>query len=79
MDARPQFVKAGRALRRQHQEVLINTDQHYDDLQISLFIAEVPVIMRYDLKGGPSKMRVLRTIGTHLGVLLKHLPKQRIV
>ena len=47
--------------------------------QIPLFIAEVPVIMRYNLKGGPSKMRVLRTIGTHLRVMLKQLPKRRIV
>ncbi len=47
--------------------------------QIPLFITEVPVIMRYDLKVGASKMRVLRTIGTHLRVMLKHLLKRRIV
>jgi UDP-GlcNAc3NAcA epimerase len=32
--ARPQFIKAAvvsRELRKQHQEVLIHTGQHYDD------------------------------------------------
>ena len=47
--------------------------------QIPLFITEVPMIMRYNLRGGPSKMPVLRTIGTHLAVMLKHLPKRRII
>lgn len=46
--------------------------------RIPLFIAEVPVIMRYNRRGGPSKMRVLRTIATHLRVMARHLPRRRI-
>ncbi len=42
--ARPQFIKAAavsRLLRRQHQEVLLHTGQHYDDLMSDVFFHEL--------------------------------------
>jgi dolichol-phosphate mannosyltransferase len=43
------------------------------------FITEVPVIMRYDLKSGMSKMRLTRTIVSHLKVMAANLFKRRVV
>jgi UDP-N-acetylglucosamine 2-epimerase len=42
--ARPQFVKAAmlsRELRRKHEEVLVHTGQHYDDLMSDIFFREL--------------------------------------
>ncbi len=38
---------------------------------LDLVIAEVPLVLRYDFKQGQSKMRVLRTIGDTLTLLLR--------
>jgi dolichol-phosphate mannosyltransferase len=46
--------------------------------QIPLFLTEVPMIIRYDLKGRASKMRVMETIQEHLGVIARNLMKRRI-
>ncbi|MGA2319012.1 MAG: glycosyltransferase family 2 protein [Thermodesulfobacteriota bacterium] len=47
--------------------------------QIPLFMTEVPMIIRYDMKGRASKMRVLATIQEHLGVIARNLFKRRVV
>lgn len=47
--------------------------------QIPLFLTEVPMIIRYDLKGRASKMRVMATIREHLGVIARNLFKRRVV
>jgi dolichol-phosphate mannosyltransferase len=47
--------------------------------QIPLFMTEVPMIIRYDLKGRASKMRVMATIREHLGVIARNLFKRRVV
>jgi dolichol-phosphate mannosyltransferase len=47
--------------------------------QIPLFMTEVPMIIRYDLKGRASKMRVLATIQEHLGVIVRNLFKRRVL
>lgn len=47
--------------------------------QIPLFLTEVPMIIRYDLKGRASKMRVLATIQEHLVVIARNLFKRRAV
>jgi len=47
--------------------------------QIPLFITEAPMIVRYDLKGGASKMRIWRTIRSHLRVIMANIFKRRIV
>lgn len=47
--------------------------------QIPLFLTEVPMIIRYDLKGRASKMRVMTTIREHLGVIARNLFKRRIL
>jgi dolichol-phosphate mannosyltransferase len=38
---------------------------------LDLTFTEVPMILRYDLKQGASKMRVARTIKSTLGLMLK--------
>lgn len=47
--------------------------------QIPLFMTEVPMIIRYDLKGRASKMRVMATIQEHLGVIVRNLFKRRVI
>ncbi len=44
--ARPQFIKAAagsRALRREHQEILVHTGQHYDDNMSDIFFREMGI------------------------------------
>ena len=43
---RPQFVKAAavsRVLREQHEELLVNTGQHYDDELSTIFVTELGI------------------------------------
>jgi len=47
--------------------------------QIPLLMTEVPMIIRYDVKGRASKMRVLATIREHLGVIARNLFRRRVV
>jgi dolichol-phosphate mannosyltransferase len=47
--------------------------------QIPLFMTEVPMIIRYDLKGRASKMRVLATVREHVGVIARNLFKRRVL
>ncbi len=47
--------------------------------QIPLFLTEVPMIIRYDLKGRASKMRILATIREHLRVISRNLFKRKII
>jgi len=47
--------------------------------QIPLFLTEVPMIIRYDLKGRASKMRVMATIQEHLEVVARNLFKRRVI
>ena len=46
--------------------------------QIPLFLTEVPMIIRYDLTGRASKMRVMATIREHAGVITRNLFKRRV-
>jgi dolichol-phosphate mannosyltransferase len=46
--------------------------------RIPLSMTEVPMIIRYDLKGRASKMRILATIREHLGVIARNLLKRRV-
>ncbi len=47
--------------------------------QIPLFMTEVPMIIRYDMKGRASKMRILATIREHLRVIGRNLLKRRVL
>jgi dolichol-phosphate mannosyltransferase len=47
--------------------------------QIPLFLTEVPMIIRYDLKGRASKMKVMATIKEHVGVIGRNLLKRRVI
>lgn len=46
-------------------DILLKLRQH------DVICSEVPLILRYDLKGGASKMRVLKTIRATLALLIK--------
>lgn len=46
---------------------------------IPVFCAEVPLLVRYDVKQGRSKMRMLRTVREHLEVIARFVFKRRIV
>jgi dolichol-phosphate mannosyltransferase len=46
--------------------------------RIGARIAEVPLVLRYDLKTGASKMRICRTIGRYFAVLRKNLVLQSV-
>lgn len=46
--------------------------------RMPLFITEVPLIMRYDLKGERTKLKTIPTISEHLKVILKNVFKSRI-
>jgi UDP-GlcNAc3NAcA epimerase len=46
LGARPQFIKAApvsRVLRRQHEEILLHTGQHYDDAMSDLFFRQLEI------------------------------------
>ena len=47
--------------------------------QIPLFITEVPIILRYDLKKGKSKLCFFPTVREHLHVISKNLFKRRVL
>jgi dolichol-phosphate mannosyltransferase len=47
--------------------------------QIPLFLTEVPMIIRYDLKGRASKMKVMATIKEHVGVIGRNLLRRRVI
>ncbi len=47
--------------------------------QIPLFMTEVPMIIRYDMKGRASKMHILATIREHLKVIARNLFKRRVL
>jgi dolichol-phosphate mannosyltransferase len=40
-------------------------------------VAEVPLVLRYDLKEGPSKMRLLKTIRDYAHLLRRELRPRR--
>ena len=39
--------------------------------KMDMVFREVPLILRYDLKGGESKMRIVRTIGQTLSLVFR--------
>lgn len=46
LGARPQFIKAApvsRALRREHEEILVHTGQHYDPMMSDVFFSELAI------------------------------------
>lgn len=46
---------------------------------VPIFMKEVPMIVRYDQKGGKSKLRIVRTVREHLGIMARNLFRRRIV
>jgi UDP-N-acetylglucosamine 2-epimerase (non-hydrolysing)/UDP-GlcNAc3NAcA epimerase len=73
---RPQFVKAAAVsgpLRREHDEVLVHTGQHYDDELSTIFVTELGMPrpeIELGLGGGTNSEQTARMLGT-LGDLLR--------
>ncbi|MCB0148759.1 MAG: UDP-N-acetylglucosamine 2-epimerase, partial [Caldilineaceae bacterium] len=83
--ARPEFVQTApvsRALRRQHQEILVHTGQHYDYAMSQAFFDELGVpVPDYNLESG-SGTHARQTAAMLVGmedVLLKERPDAVIV
>ena len=47
--------------------------------QIPLFMIEVPMLVRYDQKGGKSKLRIGKTIFEHVSIIFSNFFKRRIL
>jgi dolichol-phosphate mannosyltransferase len=47
--------------------------------RIPIFMKEVPMIVRYDHKGGKSKLRIVRTIREHLKIMVSNLFVRRVI
>ncbi|MFI5348163.1 MAG: glycosyltransferase family 2 protein [Elusimicrobiota bacterium] len=47
--------------------------------QVPVFMKEVPMIVRYDQKGGKSKMRIMSTISEHLHIIASNAFRRRIL
>ncbi len=47
--------------------------------QIPVFMKEVPMIVRYDHKGGKSKLKITRTVCEHLYIIGSNLFKRRVI
>ena len=45
--------------------------------KLQMFIAEVPMIIRYDLKTSPSKLKIFETVREHVNTMLGHSLKQQ--
>ena len=83
--ARPQFIKAAtlsRVLRREHQEVLVHTGQHYDTNMSDIFFRELEIPEpNYNLgiSGGSHAQMTSRMLVAIEEVLLKETPEALLV
>ena len=83
--ARPQFAKAamlGRELRQRHEEVLVHTGQHYDDLMSDVFFRELNLPapdVNLNAGSGSHAVQTARILEGLEPVLLQHRPDVVIV
>lgn len=83
--ARPQFVKAAagsRQLRKEHQEILVHTGQHYDENMSDVFFREMEIpAPDYNLgvAGGSHAVMTASMLSGIEGVLLKEKPDAVLV
>lgn len=83
--ARPQFVKAAmlsRALREQHDEFLVHTGQHYDDLMSNIFFRELAMPepdINLGVGSGPHGAQTARMLEGIEQVLLDRAPDLLVV
>ena len=85
MGARPQFPKAAvlsRALRRHHEEILIHTGQHYDDLMSDIFFRDLGLAkpdVNLEVGSGSHAMQTARMLEGIETVLQSRKPDLLIV
>ena len=78
--ARPQFVKAAfvsRALRREHDEVLVHTGQHYDDAMSAAFFRDLEIPapeLNLEVGSGPHGAQTADMIRRLEPVIIDHQP-----
>jgi UDP-GlcNAc3NAcA epimerase len=83
--ARPQFIKAAmlsRALRRNHEEVLVHTGQHYDDLMSDVFFRELGLPapdLNLGIGSASQAMQTARAMEGLEAAMAKHQPDVVIV
>jgi UDP-N-acetylglucosamine 2-epimerase len=83
--ARPQFMKASmlsRELRQRHEEFLVHTGQHYDDLMSDVFFRELGLAqpdVNLGVGSGPHGAQTGRMLEGIEKVLLEHQPDLTIV
>jgi UDP-N-acetylglucosamine 2-epimerase len=83
--ARPQFIKAAalsRVLRREHQEVLVHTGQHYDANMSDIFFKELGIPKpdyNLGISGGSHAQMTARMLVAIEEVLLKETPDALLV
>ena len=83
--ARPQFIKAAagsKILRKEHQEALIHTGQHFDDNMSSIFFSEMEIpALDYNLGisgGSHAQMTAKMLVGIE-DVLIMEQPEALLV
>jgi len=83
--ARPQFIKAAagsRALRREHQEILVHTGQHYDDNMSAVFFREMEIPepdYNLGVSGGTHAQMTARMLTGIEEILMKEEPDALLV
>src|SRR3954451_19615757 len=83
--ARPQFVKAAvlsRALRVRHEELLLHTGQHYDDLMSDVFFRELGLAapdVNLGVGSGSHAAQTARGLEGSEGVLSSRRPDRVVV
>jgi len=82
---RPQFVKAAAVsgpLRREHDEVLVHTGQHYDDALSTIFVTELDMPrpeIQLGLGGGTNSEQTARMLSALAGLLREQAPDAVLV
>ena len=83
--ARPQFIKAAagsRALRREHQEILVHTGQHFDDNMSAVFFREMEIPepdYNLGISGGSHAQMTARMLTGIEDILMKEQPDALLV
>lgn len=83
--ARPQFIKAAagsRALRREHQEILVHTGQHFDDNMSAVFFREMEIPepdYNLGVSGGSHAQMTARMLTGIEDILMKEQPDALLV
>lgn len=83
--ARPQFIKAAagsRQIRKEHQEILVHTGQHFDDNMSAVFFREMQIPepdYNLEISGGSHAQMTAKMLVGIEDILLKETPDTLLV